>query len=151
MLENTLKTNDMSDRFKFRVYNNKTNKWIHGPGYEVNLFGETILLGGFMNGVSLSELDDCDILQYTGLKDLTGKEIYEGDIIKGMFDHGPIGMLSTALPVGFDKERGYQWEYWDLSTLEVIGNIYNPPCQPDHNGECIHCDCWVSECDFRKK
>ena len=35
--------------------------------------------------------------------------------------------------------------------LEVIGNIFQLPCKPDHNGECIHCDCWLTDCQFLKK
>ena len=22
----------------------------------------------------------------------------------------------------------------------------NLPCKPDHNGECLICDCWLSDC-----
>ena len=25
-----------------------------------------------------------------------------------------------------------------------------PPCRPDHNGECLVCDCWPSECAWRR-
>jgi hypothetical protein len=25
------------------------------------------------------------------------------------------------------------------------------PCNPDHNGECLVCDCWLSDCAFNKK
>jgi hypothetical protein len=25
------------------------------------------------------------------------------------------------------------------------------PCNPDHNGECLVCDCWLSDCPFNKK
>jgi hypothetical protein len=29
---------------------------------------------------------------------------------------------------------------------EVVGNIFGFPCRPDHNGECLICDCWLSDC-----
>ncbi len=22
------------------------------------------------------------------------------------------------------------------------------PCNPDHNGECLKCDCWIDDCAF---
>lgn len=70
----------MQRQIKFRVWNGAQKKWEHGPGQECNLFGEMILLGGFMH-VRLEELNDCVALQYTGAKDRDGKEIYEGDIV----------------------------------------------------------------------
>ena len=24
------------------------------------------------------------------------------------------------------------------------------PCKPDHNGECLICDCWLSDCAFAR-
>lgn len=114
----------MSNRAKYRVYNTKTKQWVHGPNYEVNLFGETILLGGFMRDVSILDLNDCVELQYTGLNDKNGKEIYEGDIIRAMHNFGPAGFHSRISSVKWDNEAGYQWHYWDLSTIEIIGNIF---------------------------
>ena len=115
---------------RFRVRNTKTNKWIHGPNYEVNLFGETILLGCFMEGVGVMELNDCVVLQYTGLHYENGKEIYEGDIIN---------TIANRYVIEYDNERakfigrGLLYDK-DILSADVIvpggiclGNIYDNP------------------------
>lgn len=32
--------------------------------------------------------------------------------------------------------------------MEAQSSKGNPPCKPDHNGECLICDCWISECAY---
>ncbi len=127
----------MNNRFKFRVWDEVNNKF----------YSQEVLNALPLNVFLASK----HIQQYTGLNDKNGKEVYEGDIIRGMFDFGPAGFKEEILPVNWDNKKGYQWEYWELTTIEVVGNIFQYPCKPDHNGECIICDCWLIDCPFIKK
>ena len=106
----------MSNRFKFRIYS-FLDKSFH---YFSIGDGETGYPQGIAGGVS-------EIQQYTGLTDKNGKEVYEGDIIRGMFDFGPAGFKEEIIPINWDNESGYQLEYCAITTIEVIGNIFENP------------------------
>ena len=69
---------------------------------------------------------DFVLMQYTGLKDKNGVEIYEGDIFEATSRFSIPDELELGV-VGFSEISGYQWEQWDLDDLEVIGNIYDSP------------------------
>ena len=78
---------------------------------------------------------DIALMQFTGLLDKNGKEIYEGDKIKGVRD-GNIDYPKVIATVYFDNGAFREnWFSRDLgnytnqsygygNTLEVIGNIY---------------------------
>lgn len=67
--------------------------------------------------------DDIKIMQFTGLYDLHGKEIYEGDIVRYELQEGVMrqGVIEYSKN-GFWLRNGY-CPY----NSEVIGNIYENP------------------------
>lgn len=77
-----------------------------------------------------TEDEDLALMQYTGLKDKNGKEIYEGDIVEVIDKYakrvftGEVSFIDASFVIKNDYSTNYRWMDYDV---KVIGNIYENP------------------------
>lgn len=127
---------------KFRAWDTKAKTWLQITGFETAETEPSVgyTLDGIFDDGNYVGMDGIILMQYTGLKDKNGREIYEGDILETekMEYSGSghyIGTVKVLGKVVFNNGRyalhletgAMSYLSFALSFHEVIGNIYEHP------------------------
>lgn len=122
---------------KFRAWDKTWKRWIDPR--DINYYGEMDWMfdrrsaeGGDV--IETADRREVELMQFTGLKDKNGKEIYEGDIVHFEskdtgWDDGLCGDVVVCFVDGwfiFKKTNIFSYAY-NKKICRVIGNIYENP------------------------
>jgi len=123
--------------FRFRVWDKSRGKF-HNSGnlhVQVSPYGQLCWSFGMnCEPIPPNEADNWVLMQYTGLKDKNGVEIYEGDVLS--IEGFAVEVLWEQERAKFSTQRNGSsfFSFSDNARFaEVIGNIYeNPELLTDH-------------------
>ena len=99
-------------------------------GYGVSDYHEVCALNGsFPYTVNIG---DIILMQYTGLKDKTGQEIFEGDIVQSDTGRGEVNWMYSGWYSKCGEDTDENIFLWASNNqldnkLEIIGNIHENP------------------------
>lgn len=107
---------------KFRAWDSESNRMIHQAAGLCEFFGDASAVSGYGND---NVPENITLMQFTGLKDKDGKELYEGDLVRldhwnddpkwiGYFEDG-FRIFVDIGPVAGASQICNGW---------IIGNIY---------------------------
>jgi uncharacterized phage protein (TIGR01671 family) len=126
---------------KFRAWDTVINQMIYNV-FPRNSHGDVVSFDYDVN--PHGTLIFVKLMQFTGLHDKNGKEIYEGDILAtsndgkdgcDIWDIKTFGYTKVIWDIASSRFRGTKWTWgvgeidsvYDLNYVEVIGNIYENP------------------------
>ena len=119
--------------FKMKAWLKKENKMVSIIGIDLNYQYIRYTDDGnlFKDDYKIAEFKDIELLQFTGVKDKAGQEVYEADVIK--FNDG---IDDTYGLISYDDEDGtYRVSYENITEhlseregdFEIVGNIFENP------------------------
>lgn len=125
----------MKREIKFRAWDKKNNKFLD-PKLWAKEFSVHLQMGISVRS-KLAEREDVDVfqielMQYTGLKDKNGKEIYEGDVVSYKSFNGNRGEAAVTWEYGcfnledFKNDAGSE-NIQNMKDIEIIGNVHENP------------------------
>ena len=128
-------------KIKFRAWSKHDKQMMYRGVYDINWYATEYNDENGCHCLRPIKSDDrhsLELMQYTGLKDKNGKEIYEKDIINDtkfdekaeiLFKDGGFGfkLIPEKEHYDFIAFSGHSYLKQILETFEIIGNIHENP------------------------
>ena len=117
-------------RYKFRALGAATNEWVYGYYVVLDSGFEMVECIWELGAKRATPIDRSTLGQFTGLTDVNGREIYEGDIVADRKTKEILGYIGFLQQECAYKLITKDWELrighrgLDGHELEVVGSIY---------------------------
>lgn len=121
----------MEDRYLFKAKRLDNGEWAEGYVVKYGFTGKErrYIVPSYASALYAFEIDEKTICQCTGLKDRSGKLIWENDIVK--INNSKVNVLITfrdfEIICTIPNEKYYKHRLEYDTEYEVVGNIFDNP------------------------